>query len=170
MDDEFLDPNDYYADQDENWSRDSATSSEAPQETLHRSVGWVAAALLLFAIVWVYSYPEWFSSSNSGSADLVSPVNIEIGDGSGGNIVADKIEEITGLSVPISGKSDWAKEEEGVPQYGSDNYQDISEAVLEMTRLSILENPFIQPMLKLISPKYNKKAIKYFYDRNKVLF
>ena len=69
MDDEFLDPNDYYADQDENWSRDSTSSSEAPQETLHRSVGWVAAALLLFAIVWVYSYPEWFSSSSTGSAD-----------------------------------------------------------------------------------------------------
>ena len=111
MDDEFLDPNDYYADQDENWSRDSTSSSEAPQETLHRSVGWVAAALLLFAIVWVYSYPEWFSSSSTGSADSLSPINIEIGDGSGGGIVADKIEEITGLSVPIPEQFDWAKDE-----------------------------------------------------------
>jgi len=115
MDDEFLDPNDYYADQDDSRSRDSGTSSEVPQENLHRSIGWVVAALLFFAVVWVYSYPDWFSSSNSGAnagaGDQAEPI-IVASKSPRSNTVSNKLEEITGLSLPIGETFDWATEEE----------------------------------------------------------
>ena len=111
MDDEFLDPNDYYADQDENRASDFGINGGASQENLHRSVGWLAAFLLLSAIVWMYSYPNWFSSSNSGAtADPVGPI-IVASKRPRSNIVSNKLEEITGLSMPVGEAFDWATDE-----------------------------------------------------------
>ncbi len=109
MDDEFLDPNDYYAEQDENRASDFGINGGASQENLHRSVGWLAAFLLLSAIVWMYSSPNWFSSSNSGVVEPNESM-IVASERPRSNIVSNKLEEITGLSLPDS--MDWRKQEE----------------------------------------------------------
>jgi hypothetical protein len=114
MDEEFVDPNDYYANRDittpENHSGDDDESA-----TLYRVVGWLALSAVILTVGYSYADMDWLFGSNDQTAQIESSIPkaqpARLSDKpTGTEIVADKVQEITGLSLPES--IDWRKQEE----------------------------------------------------------
>ena len=114
MDEEFVDPNDYYANREittpENRSGDDDESA-----TLYRVVGWLALSAVILTVGYSYADMDWLFGSNDQTAQIESSIPkaqpARLSDKpTGTEIVADKVQEITGLALPES--IDWRKQEE----------------------------------------------------------
>jgi hypothetical protein len=114
MDEEFVDPNEHYANREittpENHSGDDDESA-----TLYRVVGWLALSAVILTVGYSYADMDWLFGSNDQTAQIESSIPkaqpARLSDKpTGTEIVADKVQEITGLSLPES--IDWRKQEE----------------------------------------------------------
>ena len=114
MDEEFVDPNEHYANREittpENHSGDDDESA-----TLYRVVGWLALSAVILTVGYSYADTDWLFSSNDQTAQVEAAIPktqpARLSDKpTGTKIVADKVQEITGLSLPEG--IDWRKQEE----------------------------------------------------------
>ena len=119
MDEEFIDPNDNYADGDNSNAGNRSTSDELPKDPLHRTVGILALILGLFVVAYFTSDSFWTNASetevtqaNKKVAKTSSASSSKRTNPSGAEVVSDKVKEITGLAVAATEQFDWAKEEE----------------------------------------------------------
>lgn len=119
MDEEFVDPNDHYADGENSNAGNRSTSNELPKDPLHRTVGYFALILGLGVFVYFSSDVFWAGPSKaelSQANQKVTNNNPASSDKrtkpSGAEVVSEKVKEITGLAVAATEQFDWAKEEE----------------------------------------------------------
>lgn len=112
MDEEFVDPNEFY-DGPEEPSGSFDASDEMPKDPLHRAIGWLALLFGVIVITYLWGGPFWKTrtaesqpAQTDGAPAKKKPKSL------GGQIVSDKVEEITGLAMAATEQFDWAKEEE----------------------------------------------------------
>ena len=114
MDEEFVDPNDYYANRQITTPENRNGDDDEPA-TLYRVVGWLAVAAVILMVGYSYADTDWLFGSNDQTAQVESSIpkaqpSRPSNKPTGTEIVADKVQEITGLSLPES--IDWRKQEE----------------------------------------------------------
>jgi len=114
MDEEFVDPNEHYANR-EITSPENHSGDDDESATLYRVVGWLALSAVILTVGYSYADTDWLFSSNDQTTQIESSIPkaqpARLSDKpTGTKIVADKVQEITGLSLPES--IDWRKQEE----------------------------------------------------------
>ena len=114
MDEEFVDPNDYYANREITTS-ENRSGDDDESATLYRVVGWLALSAVILTVGYSYADMDWLFGSNDQTAQIESSIPraqpARLSDKpTGTEIVADKVQEITGLALPES--IDWRKQEE----------------------------------------------------------
>ena len=63
MDEEFVDPNDYYANR-EITTTENGIGDDDESATLYRVVGWLALAAVILTVGYSYADTDWLFSSN----------------------------------------------------------------------------------------------------------
>ena len=114
MDEEFVDPNEHYANREITTPENRSGDDDEPA-TLYRVVGWLALSAVILTVGYSYADMDWLFGSNDQTAQIESSIPraqpARLSDKPiGTEIVADKVQEITGLSLPES--IDWRKQEE----------------------------------------------------------
>ena len=114
MDEEFVDPNDYYANREITTPENRSGDDDEPA-TLYRVVGWLVLAAVILTVGYSCADTDWIFDSNEQTAQVEASIpkarpTRPSGKPTGTEIVADKVHEITGLSLPES--IDWRKQEE----------------------------------------------------------
>ena len=114
MDEEFVDPNEHYANREITTPENRSGDDDEPA-TLYRVVGWLALSAVILTVGYSYADMDWLFGSNDQTAQIESSIPkaqpARLSDKpTGTEIVADKVQEITGLALPES--IDWRKQEE----------------------------------------------------------
>lgn len=111
MDDDFVDPNEHYGDDDQAAGNQSRLNSKGDDDQLYRTVGYIALACALIAGSYSY-FDGWFGLSNTPQESAISHSPQPVKKPTPSGLVAEKVEELTGLPVSGADSFDWATEEE----------------------------------------------------------
>ena len=147
MDEDFVDPNEYYADSENRTTGNHNSGTRTSDEQLYRSVGYVA---LMIGIT-IFAYFNWAPDRDQASSIEQDQSSAEISLQSSNRaeftkptIASKKMQEITGLSVGVLEERDWAKEEAVAA-----NRSAVADLKAKLDKISSFQNSYSENLVGL---------------------
>ncbi len=147
MDEDFVDPNEYYADSENRTTGNHSSGNRTSDEQLYRSVGYVA---LMIGIT-IFAYFNWAPDRDQASSIEQDQSSAEIPLQSSNRaeftkptIASKKVQEITGLSVGVLEERDWVKEEAVAA-----NRSAVADLKAKLDKISSFQNSYSENLVGL---------------------